>query len=102
MLNNFTSITQKKQHFVGKRMLLFLLLILFFINNYSYADFSQFKQNLENIGVPTSLTQEKQILYRNDVVRLLSTIQCNDCLHPDQTMIDEYNTERWSKFITLP
>lgn len=102
MLDYFITSTKKKQLFIKQWILFFLVFFSFFINNNTKADFSQFKQSLENIGVSTSLTQEKQILYRNDVVRLLSSIQCNDCLHPNQTMIDEYNTERWSKFITLP
>lgn len=102
MFNNFSIIIKKKSFLTKGWVLLFLLFFLQCIRIRTQANFSQYKESLENIGVSTSLTREKQILYRNDVVRLLSTIQCNDCLHPDKAMIDEYNSNRWSNFITLP
>lgn len=68
----------------------------------SLANYDDYLKNLESIWISKEITQNNQILYRNDVVRLLSTIQCEDCLHPSKEMITKYNASWWSNFITIP
>lgn len=36
------------------------------------------------------------------MVRLLSTISCIDCLHPDKAIIEKYNAAWWGEFIKNP
>ena len=67
-----------------------------------YADFSDYKESLAQIGVSQEFLSGSSQVYRNDVVRLLSTLSCQDCVHPDGSLQERLNAVRWSTFVTEP
>lgn len=84
-------------------MILYSTIVIWaFFTNTANADYDTYLQELANIGVSSSFIDGKEPLYRNDVVRLLSTITCEDCIHPDQKTIDLYNQSWWVDFIKQP
>lgn len=82
--------------------LLFLFFWFYYTKSTTYADYEEFKSNLYEIWVWSDIIEQNKPLYRYDMVRLISTIKCIDCIHPPKTIQDEINKYFWDNFITLP
>ncbi len=79
-----------------------ILMALILLPSIVQAKYSDYTSSLQSIGVPSTLIDDNKPLYRNDVIRLLSTISCIDCLHPNQYLTDKYSSSRWRSFIKQP
>ena len=64
-----------------------------------FATYDDFSQQLETIGVDAKEISTQENVSRYDVARLLNIVECNDCIHPAQSMIDTYTQNFWSNFI---
>lgn len=67
-----------------------------------HANFEEFKQNLYEIWVWSDIIEQDRPLFRYDMVRLISTIKCIDCVHPPESIKEEISQVFWSSFITKP
>lgn len=77
-------------------------MILVFVPDRAIASYDSYIEDLESIGVSKDFVTQNDPLYRNDMVRLLSTISCIDCLHPDKAIIEKYNAAWWGEFAKNP
>lgn len=77
-------------------------MILLSTHHLSYGNYDEFKQNLREIWVWSDIIDEDRPLFRYDMVRLISTIKCIDCVHPPESVQKEVNQLFWSNFITKP
>lgn len=77
---------------------------IIWLSSYHQADasFEDFKKNLYEIWVWSDIIEENRPLFRYDMVRLISTIKCIDCMHPPESVKQEITQSFWSDFITLP
>ncbi|NOZ44604.1 MAG: hypothetical protein GXP45_05715 [bacterium] len=53
-----------------------------------------------DIAVDNYLNQDT--ISRYDLTKLLNTVECQDCIHPSQEMIQKYTQAFWQQFIQLP
>lgn len=59
-------------------------------------------QELQNIDINTSLISKQPTVSRYDLVRLLNTIDCQDCILPAMPTIRRYSSVFWDTFRALP
>ncbi len=67
-----------------------------------FASYTDFLQNISQTNIDIEQLQQQPTISRYDLARLLNLVECKDCIHPQQEMIQTYNQEWRSDFVTLP
>jgi hypothetical protein len=54
------------------------------------------------MGVDVKKIEAQDNISRYDLARLLNTVECKDCVNPNQNMINRYTQNFWSIFTATP
>ncbi len=83
----------------------FTTALVFLVPNKIYADYNLYLDQLRlmNIAVDDYLDDNSDnVISRYDLAKLLNTVECKDCIHPDSDMIQKYTQAFWENFTQLP
>ena len=69
---------------------------------YTYADYSDFLNQLQTMGIDTDRISKQETISRYDLARLLNAVECQDCINPPDWMENRYINNFWNTFIKLP
>lgn len=69
---------------------------------YSQADYEDFLDQLQTMGIDIARISDQDVISRYDLARLLNAVECQDCINPSNQMINRYVNNFWSEFIKLP
>ncbi len=80
--------------------LIFSMLLL--LGTSVYATYDDFSNQLKIMGIDVGKITSQDSISRYDVARLLNSVECKDCITPNQTTINRYTQNFRSGFITTP
>lgn len=63
---------------------------------------SSFVKAIQTQGINTASINKSNTISRYDTVRLISSVECIDCLNPPQAMKERYTFERLKNFVAFP
>jgi len=67
-----------------------------------FATYDDFSNQLKTMGVDITTIESQTSISRYDVARLLNSVECKDCIHPNQETVTTYGQKFWSTFTKLP
>ena len=67
-----------------------------------FATYEDFFNQLKTMGVDVTKIEAQENISRYDLSRLLNSVECKDCINPNESMIKKYVQEFWSTFTTTP
>ena len=74
-----------------------ILLLLFFVS-FTNADYNNFLSDLQKAGINTQSIQSGNSISRYTLTKLLNSVNCNDCINPNLSMINKYTYQWWNDF----
>ncbi|MEI7918834.1 MAG: hypothetical protein WCH65_01085 [bacterium] len=54
------------------------------------------------MGVDVATIESQASISRYDMARLLNSVECKDCIHPNKETLTTYGQNFWSTFTKLP
>ncbi|MEI6673024.1 MAG: hypothetical protein WCL02_07005 [bacterium] len=48
------------------------------------------------MGIDVTKIESQESISRYDLARLLNSVECKDCINPNQSMLDKYIQNFWS------
>lgn len=78
------------------------LTTLFGVGVFAQSNYETFLKQLDLLKVTDQDFVQKSAITRYDLARIMNLVECKDCLNPEQKMIDRYDQDYWSVFLTLP
>jgi hypothetical protein len=54
------------------------------------------------MGLDVQKIESQSSISRYDLARLLNMVECKDCIHPNQDMVNKYVQSFWSTFTATP
>ena len=85
-----------------KKYFWILLSLICLIWTSVFATYEDFSNQLKTMGVDVKKIEAQDNISRYDLARLLNTVECKDCVNPNQNMINRYTQNFWSIFTATP
>lgn len=85
-----------------KKYFWILLSLIWLLWTSVFATYEDFSNQLKTMGIDVTTIESQQNISRYDVARLLNSVECKDCVSPNQDMISKYVQNFWSTFTATP
>ncbi len=72
--------------------------IIVFLSSFVYWSYQDFLEKLKYMSIDISSLENKNWISRYEVTRLLNSIECKDCIKPNNDIINKYNNSFWTDF----
>ncbi len=67
-----------------------------------FATYDDFSNQLQTMWVDVQKIETQNSISRYDLARLLNSVECKDCIHPDTDMLNKYIESFWAGFTKTP
>lgn len=81
-----------------KKYFWILITLIWLISTSVFATYEDFSSQLKTMGVDVPTIESQDSISRYDLARLLNSVECKDCINPNQDMLDKYIENFWLWF----
>ena len=85
-----------------KKYFWILISLIWFIWTSVFATYEDFSQQLKTMWLDVPKIESQDNISRYDLSRLLNSVECKDCINPNEDMIKKYVQNFWSTFTATP
>lgn len=80
----------------------FIFCCVFVSTNIVFGNYSEFLDQLNIMDISVDDVMEQPSISRYDLAKLLNSVECQDCIHSPEWMVNRYTSSFWENFIELP
>lgn len=81
-----------------KKYFWMILTLIWLLWTSVFATYEDFSRQLETMWLDVQKIEAQTNVSRYDLARLLNMVECKDCIHPNQDMLNKYIQNFWSTF----